>query len=118
MSKLAEFKRLEAQLAEQLAALDSLKNDAELKREIEFETKLKTLLNEYGFGLKAVINLLEPKARREAVTPAKDKRRERTVKTYKNPHTNEIVETKGGNHKVLNAWKAEFGAETVKSWLQ
>ncbi|MDH4565448.1 transcriptional regulator, partial [Pseudomonas sp. BN414] len=45
MSKLAEFKRLEAQLAEQLAALNSLKNDAELKREIEFETKLRALLD-------------------------------------------------------------------------
>ena len=118
MSKIAEFKRLEAQLAEQLAALESLGNDRELKREIEFETKLKALLKEYDFGLKAVINILAPSVRREAVAPAKDKRRERTVKTYKNPHTNEIVETKGGNHKVLNAWKAEFGAETVKSWLQ
>ena len=118
MSKLAEFKRLEAQLAEQLAALDNLKNDAELKREIEFESKLKALLKEYDFGLKAVINILEPKTRGEAVSSVKDKRHERAVKTYKNPHTNEVVETKGGNNKVLNAWKAEFGAEAVKSWLQ
>ncbi|PPV39485.1 histone-like nucleoid-structuring protein, MvaT/MvaU family [Pseudomonas oleovorans] len=118
MSKIAEFKRLEAQLAEQLAALENLKNDGELKREIEFETKLKALLKEYDLGLKAVINILDPSVRREAVAPARDKRRERTVKTYKNPHTNEVVETKGGNHKVLNAWKAEYGAETVKSWLQ
>lgn len=118
MSKIAEFKRLEAQLAEQLAALESLRNDGELKREIEFETKLKALLKEYDLGLKAVINILEPTGRLEAVSAAKDKRRERTVKTYKNPHTNEIVETKGGNHKVLNAWKAEYGADAVKSWLQ
>lgn len=60
MSKIAEFKRLEAQLAEQLAALETLKSDGKLKREIEFETKLKALLKEYDFGLKAVINILEP----------------------------------------------------------
>ncbi|AVZ17426.1 MULTISPECIES: histone-like nucleoid-structuring protein, MvaT/MvaU family [Pseudomonas] len=118
MSKLAEFKRLEAQLAEQLAALNSLKNDAELKREIEFETKLRALLNEYGFGLKVVINILDPGRARAPMPAQKGRRRERTVKVYKNPHTNEVVETKGGNNKVLNAWKAEYGAEAVKSWLQ
>ncbi|RFQ08223.1 transcriptional regulator, partial [Pseudomonas sp. ATCC 13867] len=24
----------------------------------------------------------------------------------------------GGNHKVLKAWKAQYGAEAVESWLQ
>ncbi|MNF17553.1 hypothetical protein D3C80_2211220 [compost metagenome] len=48
----------------------------------------------------------------------KGQRRERTVKVYKNPHTNKVVETKGGNNKVLNAWKAEYGAAAVKSWGQ
>ncbi|EPU6914853.1 TPA: histone-like nucleoid-structuring protein, MvaT/MvaU family [Pseudomonas aeruginosa] len=46
------------------------------------------------------------------------KRRPRELKTYKNPHTNEFVQTKGGNNRVLNEWKAEYGAEAVKSWLQ
>ncbi|MDH4610434.1 histone-like nucleoid-structuring protein, MvaT/MvaU family [Pseudomonas sp. BN102] len=118
MSKLAEFKRLEAQLAEQLAALDSLKNDSQLKREIEFETKLKALLAEYNFGLKAVVGILDPKQSRPALAPLDGRRRERAVKRYKNPHTNEVVETKGGNHKTLAAWKAEYGAEAVQSWLQ
>ncbi|HBO1833574.1 TPA: DNA binding protein [Pseudomonas aeruginosa] len=118
MSKLAEFKRLEAQLAEQLAALDSLKNDSQLKREIEFETKLKGLLAEYSFGLKTVIDILDPKQSHLAVAPIDGRRRERTVKRYKNPHTNEVVETKGGNHKTLAAWKTQYGAEAVHSWLQ
>lgn len=89
MSKLAEFKRLEAQLAEQLAVLDSLKNDTELKREIEFETKLRALLDDYGFGLKTVINILDPGRTRTPLPAQKGQRRERTVKVYKNPHTNE-----------------------------
>lgn len=46
MSKLAEFKALEAQLAAQLQKLDQMKNDSGLKREIEFETKLQELLAE------------------------------------------------------------------------
>lgn len=38
MSKIAEYKRLEAQLAEQLAALDKLKTDGQLKRKWSLKT--------------------------------------------------------------------------------
>lgn len=117
MSKLAEFKALEAQLAEQLKQLDAMKNDNELKKEIEFEHKLRGLLAEYGFSLREVKLILDPHARPERA-PAAGQRKERQVKIYVNPNTNERVETKGGNHKVLKAWKEEFGAETVESWLQ
>jgi putative ribosome biogenesis GTPase RsgA len=120
MSKLAEFKALEAQLAAQLKQLDELKNDTELKREIEFEEKLRTLMAEYGVSLKSIVELLDPQARTGAATPAaaRGQRRTRQVKVYKNPETGEVVETKGGNHKVLKAWKAQYGAETVEGWLQ
>lgn len=42
MSRLAEFRALEQQLAAQLAELETLKNDDGLKREIEFEKKLRS----------------------------------------------------------------------------
>lgn len=119
MSKLAEFRQLEKHLAEQLQALEALKGDASLKKEIEFETKLRALLAEYGYSLPNVINLLDPKAGRRA--PAAESkagaRKPRQVKVYKNPHTGEVVETKGGNHKTLKEWKAEHGSATVESWL-
>ncbi len=60
MSRLAEFRKLEQQLAAQLAQLDSLKNDDGLKKDIEFETKLRDLLEQYGCSLKDVINILDP----------------------------------------------------------
>ncbi|MDG9812333.1 transcriptional regulator, partial [Pseudomonas juntendi] len=28
-----------------------------------------------------------------------------------------IIETKGGNHKLLKEWKAQYGADEVESWL-
>ncbi|HID9943262.1 TPA: histone-like nucleoid-structuring protein, MvaT/MvaU family [Pseudomonas aeruginosa] len=119
MSKLAEFKALEAQLVEQLKQLDALKNDDELKQEIEFEEKLRALLAEYNFSLREVRLILDPQAKPEAKkADGRSQRRERQVKVYINPNTNERVETKGGNHKILKAWKEEFGAETVESWLQ
>jgi len=31
------------------------------------------------------------------------------------PHTCEVVETKGGNHKTLKEWKAKHSAVTVES---
>ncbi len=120
MSRLAEFRKLEQQLAAQLAELETLKNDDGLKKEIEFETKLRDLLGEYGCSLKDIINILDPNAASRKGVPAvpeKTTRRARSVKVYKNPHNGEIVETKGGNHKTLKAWKAEFGSDEVESWL-
>ncbi|MFV3308265.1 histone-like nucleoid-structuring protein, MvaT/MvaU family [Pseudomonas sp. NY15181] len=121
MSKLAEFRAAERALAEQLAYLESLKNDGALKKEIEFEEKLKGLMNQYGKSLRDVIAILDPDSARDAVRRgprgAQSTRRERQIKIYKNPHTGEVVETKGGNHKVLKAWKAEYGNATVESWL-
>lgn len=120
MSRLAEFRKLEQQLAEQLAELESLKNDSGLQKEMEFENKLRALLGEYGYSLRDIVNLLDPNAssRKTAVAePEKSTRKPRAVKVYKNPHTGEVVETKGGNHRTLKEWKSEFGGAEVESWL-
>ena len=119
MSRLAEFRQLEQQLAAQMAELEALKNDSGLKKEIEFETKLRALLAEYGYSLKNVINLLDPQASRRAPAAAAPAgtRKPRQVKIYKNPHSGEVVETKGGNHKILKEWKAEYGSDVVEAWL-
>lgn len=45
MSRLAEFRKLEQTLAAQLAELEAMKGSSELQAEIEFETKLRDLLN-------------------------------------------------------------------------
>jgi hypothetical protein len=121
MSKLAEFKALEAQLTAQLQQLDAMKNDSGLKQEIEFEQKLKGLLEEYGMNLRQVITILDP-SKGMSVSAAgasgSVQRKPREIKRYKNPHSGEVVETKGGNHKILKQWKQEHGSDTVESWLQ
>ncbi|UVK87447.1 DNA binding protein [Pseudomonas sp. B21-051] len=119
MSKLAEYRQLEKNLAEQLQALETMKSDGALKKEIEFETKLRELLNQYGFSLKHIINLLDPQSTKRATAPvaAAGKRKPRDLKVYKNPHTGEVVETKGGNHKTLKEWKNQHGSDVVESWL-
>lgn len=120
MSRLAEFRELERNLAAQLAELENLKNDAGLKKEIEFEKKLRTLLEGYGYSLRDVINYLDPQASRRtpaATAPKVAQRKAREVKIYKNPHNGELIETKGGNHRLLKQWKQEHGADVVESWL-
>ena len=121
MSRLAEFRRLEQQLAQQLAELEAMKSDGAIQAEMEFEEKLRALLGEYGYSLREVVNILDPQASNRRQAPQaqeKSTRKPREVKVYKNPHNGEVVQTKGGNHAVLKAWKAEHGAETVESWLQ
>ncbi|EPM0011899.1 histone-like nucleoid-structuring protein, MvaT/MvaU family [Pseudomonas aeruginosa] len=122
MSRLAEFRAAEKALQEQLAHLEVMKNDAGLKREIKFEEEVKELMQEYGKSLRDVIAILDPESHfsvaKNLARGSAPQRKARAVKVYKNPNTNEVVETKGGNHKVLKAWKAEYGNDLVESWLQ
>lgn len=125
MSIAAEYRALERQIAEQLQALETLKGSAELQREMEFEDKLRKLLGEYGYSLRNIIAILDPQGSKPSgltasgkVDGRKGQRAPRALKRYVNPHTNEFVETKGGNHSILKAWKAEYGAAAVESWLQ
>ncbi|WP_447741700.1 histone-like nucleoid-structuring protein, MvaT/MvaU family [Pseudomonas laurentiana] len=119
MSRLAEFRILEQKLAQQLAELEQLKGSSALKQEVEFEEKLRALLNTYGFSLRDIINILDPQSSRGAVPAVVEKapRRARKTKQYKNPHNNEVIETRGGNHRLLKEWKAQYGAEEVESWV-
>lgn len=128
MSKLAEFRALEQTLAAQLAELESMKSDASLKVEIEFESKLLGLMKEHDKSLKDIVAILDPQntssriankgPRAEKSTTEKKTRRLREMKRYKHPESGEIIETKGGNHTVLKEWKAKHGGDTVESWRQ
>lgn len=40
--------------------MKAVKSSAELLRELDFERKLCSLLNEYGYDLRKVIDILEP----------------------------------------------------------
>jgi hypothetical protein len=116
MSRLAEFRQLEKHLAKQLAALEAMKDDEGLQKEVEFETKLRELLEKYGYSLRNIIVLLDPQATHRAPAASKAVRKVREVKVYQHPTSGERVKTKGGNHRVLKAWKDEFGVDVVESW--
>ncbi len=87
---------------------------------MEFEEKLKALMAGYGVDLAKVVSILNPQSiELESPAPAAVKtRRPRQVKVYVQPVTGKRVETKGANHALLKAWKAEFGADVVEGWRQ
>lgn len=118
MSKLLEFRKAEQALREQLARLESLKHDQELKQEMEFEDRLKALLQEYGFKLQNIIDILQPQPFPIPELDALGGRRPRKLQIWTNPITGEVLETKSGNNKKLKAWKEEYGEKFVAGWLQ
>ena len=121
MSLINEYRATEEAIKELQERLKNLSQDDKLKKELEFEGKLRSLMAEYQKSLRDITALLDPesakagKAARGAAKPASGKRA-RKVKQYKNPNTGEVIETKGGNHKILKEWKAKWGADVVEGW--
>ena len=121
MSLINEYRATEEAIKELQARLQNLQQDDKLQKELEFEGKLRTLMGEYQKSLRDIIALLDPdskmKAPRGAAVKPAGTKRARKVKQYKNPHNGEIIETKGGNHKLLKEWKAQYGGDVVEGWL-
>lgn len=119
MSLINEYRATEEAIKELQERLKALSQDEKLKKELEFESKLRALMGEYSKSLRDIIALLDPDARPARpgrAAKAAPTKRARKAKQYKNPHNGEVIETKGGNHKTLKEWKAKWGAETVESW--
>ncbi|MBU2952296.1 histone-like nucleoid-structuring protein, MvaT/MvaU family [Marinobacter sp. F3R08] len=117
MSKINEYyqkKNLINQLTEELNALE---NDVELKSELELENSIRDLMSEYDKSPKDMFKVLcsiDPSINNADKSSGTNPKR--PMKTYKNPHTGEIVKTRGGNHKTLNEWRAKYGKSAVQSW--
>ncbi len=102
MSLINEYRATEEAIKELQERLKSLEQDDKLKKELEFEEKLRTLMGTYQKSLRDVISLLDPHAKigkrtRTAKAPAG--KRARKVNQHKNPHTGEAIRTKAVNHK-------------------
>lgn len=119
ISKVQELRSIEASIAELTARAQALKPIADAHQEV-ISTIIKAC-DEKGISRRDMALELCPELAqgvRSQSTGEKKTRRARTVKVYKNPNNGEIIETKGGNHKALKAWKEQYGADTVESWLE
>ncbi|MDI9245008.1 histone-like nucleoid-structuring protein, MvaT/MvaU family [Marinobacter sp. CHS3-4] len=121
MAKINDYyqkKQLMEKLSEELAKLEQ---DQALKGELEFENKVRDLMKEYKKSPKDVLQILsaiDPTITGAKAAASTGTRAKRPMKTYKNPHTGEVVQTRGGNHKTLNEWRKKHGKEAVQSWQQ
>ena len=114
---LQQYAQQEQQMKQIAEQLEKMKADPRLHAELEFKAQLEKLMKEFDKGAAEVIALLDPKPAASSAPATGGVRRKRMLKIYKNPHTGDVVETRGGNQKTLKAWKQEHGDETVESWL-
>lgn len=123
MAKINEYYK-KKQLMDQLAQeLQEMEQNNDLKKEFEFKDNLSKLMDQYDKSAKDVLEVLaniDPtiRSKADAASGSGDTRKKRPLKVYKNPHTGEVVKTRGGNQKDLNAWRQQYGREAVDSWVQ
>jgi len=121
MSLINEYRSTQEAIEELQARLKNLSEDSNLQKELDFEKQLRKLMSDYGKSLRDVNAILDPSSRaqkaRAAGRPASfGSKRQRKLKQYKNPNTGEVIETRGGNHRVLKEWKNKWGGDVVESW--
>ncbi|MDC3123541.1 H-NS histone family protein [Gammaproteobacteria bacterium] len=111
---------LERQLAQIERELKSIERSAAFKREKAINRALTNLMKKHGCSKNDLISILQGTSATpvERVRAANSKaRKPRKLKIFKNPNTGETVETRGGNHRVLKAWKSKYELTNIDEWL-
>ena len=116
-----DYRETKKTLQELQERLEAMQKDTRLAKELEFEDKLRALMADYSKSLQDIIQIIDPTVNAAPTASTVNKngapRRPRKTKRYNNPHTGDVIETKGGNHKELKEWKAKWGNDTVESWM-
>lgn len=121
LEKFTEFLAANNRIANECEAALPLARDPEVIKAFQFLSKLNVLAKKYQFEPCDIILLLDPShaadiPNEEGLNASTLKRKPRQVKCYRNPHTGQVIETRGANHKLLKQWKAVHGAKTVEGW--
>lgn len=73
MSLITEYRQTEEAIKELQARLESMNNDDRLKKEMEFEEKLRALMADYNKSLRDIIAILDPDSRQRPAAAAPKK---------------------------------------------
>ena len=120
MSVTSKKSALEKQLAQIEKELKSIERSAAFKKENAISKALNSLMKKHGCSKNDIISILQGDSTvtaKRAVASSSKTRKPRKLKVFNNPHTGETVETRGGNHKVLKAWKSEYNLANIDEWL-
>lgn len=111
---------IEKQMAQLEKELKSIENSAAFRKENAVKRALTNLMKKHGYSENDLIALLQSDGSQPAKrgkAPVAKTRKPRKLKVFKNPKTGETVETRGGNHKVLKAWKTKYKLQNIDEWL-
>ena len=116
-----------------MGKLKKLENDSSLDKDARFYQEFVALKAQYNFSATDVLRLLRPATSvaapsliedlfevllsEERLASAADSTT-KPLRRYRNPHTGEVVETRGSNHSRLKEWKREYGADVLPSWRE
>lgn len=134
MSKLVTFKAAERALAIYYRELQEMKDDPELKRELEFDAELNELLAKFKVSRETLLDILKMDSQNEkkiagaklsklSGVPVSDgkggekKKQSWPLRTYTNPHTGKEIKIRMATNAAYVAWANEYGKETVAGWL-
>jgi hypothetical protein len=119
MQSITKKAKMEAALARLKKEIAQLEKSESYKNEQSLIRGLEKLLNKFGKTKAELIAYLSD-GKTTKITAKKaestNTRKRRKLKIYKNPLTNETIETRGGNHKVLKAWKAQYPTQNIEEW--
>tara|TARA_A100001015_G_scaffold277154_1_gene336062 strand:+ start:261 stop:638 length:378 start_codon:yes stop_codon:yes gene_type:complete len=111
---------LERQLKQIEKELKVIERSTAFKKENAIIKALSNLMKRHGCSKTDLISILQgdssSPAERSKISSNKT-RKPRKLKVFKNPITGETVETRGGNHKVLKAWKSDHNLANIDEWL-
>lgn len=118
MSKISELSKIELEMGRLRQEADALRNSPTLQKEIQLRDEINEMLNRHEKKPEYLLELF-PQLRENTIKPTSGRSNRRTpkLKIYLNPHTQERIETRGGNQKQLKEWKAQHGSETVEGWV-
>lgn len=114
MSKYASYVETIDALEELQRKKQQLENDDAVRKVLAFKGRLEELMKEHGVSRADVLQMWDIK---EGAAGDDKKRNGRPMKTFRNPHTGQIVRTQGGNQKDLIAWRQQYGKDAVKDWV-
>lgn len=116
-----------------MGKIKKIENDSSLDRDARFYHEFVALKARYNFSATDVLRLLRPAASVAAPSLVQDlfeallsdeklaaaaNSTTKPLRRYRNPHSGEVVETRGSNHGRLKEWKAQYGADVLPTWRE
>lgn len=121
MANITTYLQKRQQLEKLNQEIEKLEQDETIQSELKLIDELKSLMEQYSVSAAHILNVLQTIDPSLGSTSAKgsgtgDRHSKRPMQEYRNPHTGEVVRTRGANHKTLKEWREHYGKDTVLSW--